>query len=119
MHAQCSRLLRQYHRQQRHTETRRGECEQRVLNRDHRTGAKIDIAFAGNDTVASLILGGTNVGPGTCGTDYVIQTSSDLNTWAPVVVGEVTIDNTAPGKSVSYTLTGAGKRFVRLLVNPN
>ena len=170
------------------------------------SGAKIDIAFSGNDTVATLILGGTNVGPGTYnatthpaffaatdagsivvpapaggysawqtanapgqtvaqdhdndgvdngieyfmgqsgtgftalpvldssnnitwtmgdsytgtyGFDYVIQTSSDLNAWTPVVVGEVTIDNTAPGKSVSYTITGAGKRFVRLLVNPN
>ena len=173
------------------------------------TGAKIDIAFSGNDTVATLILGGTNVGPGTYNatthpaffdatdagsivvpapaggysawqtangagsqtvdqdhdndgvdngieyfmggstvttgftplpvlnssnnitwtmgdtyigtydTDYVIQTSSDLITWAPVLVGDVVIDDTAPGKSVSYTLTGAGKRFVRLLVNPN
>ena len=56
---------------------------------------------------------------GTYATDYVIQTSSDLTTWASVPVGNVTIDNTAPGKSVSYTLTGSGKRFVRLLVNPD
>jgi len=170
------------------------------------SGAKIDIAFSGNDTVGSLILGGTNVGPGTynatthpaffdatgtgsivvpapaggyaawrdlyapgqtvdqdhdndgvdngieyfmgqtgngftplpvlnssnnitwtmgdtyTGTynaDYVVQTSSDLSIWTPVVVGDVVIDDIAPGKSVSYTLTGSGKRFVRLLVNPN
>jgi autotransporter-associated beta strand protein len=170
------------------------------------SGAKIDIAFSGNDTVATLILGGTNVGPGTYnatthpaffdatdtgsivvpapaggysawqsanapgqtvaqdhdndgvdngieyfmgqsgsgftalpvlnslnnitwtvgdtytgtyGTHYVVQTSSDLTTWSPVAIGNVNIDDTAPGKSVSYTLTGAGKRFVRLLVNPN
>ena len=50
---------------------------------------------------------------GTYGTDYVIQTSSDLNTWASAPVGEVTI---LTGTSVSYTL-GAGKRFVRLKVN--
>jgi hypothetical protein len=56
---------------------------------------------------------------GNYGTDYLIQTSSDLATWSPVAVGDVTIDNTAPGKSVSYTLTGTGKRFVRLLVNEN
>lgn len=172
------------------------------------SGAQIDIAFSGNDTVATLILGGTNVGPGTYnashptygsyfvatntgsivvpaptggysawqsanapgqtvaqdhdndgvangieyflgesgsgftalpvlnssnnitwtmgdtyigtyGTDYAVQTSSDLTTWSPAAIGDVDIDDTAPGKSVSYTLTGTGKRFVRLLVNPN
>ncbi len=175
------------------------------------SGAKIDIAFSGNDTVGTLILGGTNVGPGTYnashptygsyftatdsgsivvpapvggysawqnangagvqtvdqdhdndgvdngveyfmggntnttgftatpalnssnnitwtmgdtysgtyGTDYVVQTSSNLTAWSPVAIGDVVIDNTIPNKSVSYTLTGVGKRFVRLLVNPN
>ena len=39
---------------------------------------------------------------GVYGTDYVIQTSDDLNTWASAPVGEVTI---VPGTSVSYTLT--------------
>jgi autotransporter-associated beta strand protein len=53
---------------------------------------------------------------GTYGTDYVIQTSSDLTTWSPVLVGDVTI---VPGTSLTYTLSGSGKRFVRLLVNPN
>ena len=53
---------------------------------------------------------------GTYGTDYVIQTSSDLTTWDPVAVGDVSIDVALPGKSVSYTLTGTGKRFVRLKV---
>jgi autotransporter-associated beta strand protein len=53
---------------------------------------------------------------GTYGTDYLIQTSSDLATWTPVSVGDVAI---TPGTSLSYTLTGTGKRFVRLLVNPN
>ena len=56
---------------------------------------------------------------GVYGTDYLLQTSGDLTTWAPVAVGDVTIDNTAPGKSLTYTLTGSGTRFVRLLVNPN
>ncbi len=165
-------------------------------------GAKIDIAFSGNDSVAALVLGGTNMGPGTYnatshpafftgtgggnivvaptsgftawananapgqtvaqdhdndgvdngieyfmgqsgsaftatpvlnssnvitwtmgatytgtyGTDYVIQTSNELTTWAPVLVGDVTI---VPGASVSCTLSGPGKRFVRLLVKPN
>jgi autotransporter-associated beta strand protein len=171
------------------------------------TGAKIDIAFSGNDTVATLILGGTTMLPGTYnatnqptffdatstgsivvpaastgysawqsanapgqtvdqdhdndgvdngveyfmglsgnsftanpavaggavtwpmgatysgvyGADYVVQTSSDLDTWDPATVGAgagfVAI---TPGVSVTYTLpTGAGKIFVRLLVNPN
>ena len=53
---------------------------------------------------------------GTYGTDYLVQTSSDLNTWDPVPEASVTINNTAPGKSLAYTLTGAGKRFVRLKV---
>jgi autotransporter-associated beta strand protein len=56
---------------------------------------------------------------GTYGTDYLIQTSNELTIWDPVAEANVTIDNVAPGKSVSYTLTGPGKRFVRLLVNPN
>jgi autotransporter-associated beta strand protein len=56
---------------------------------------------------------------GVYGTDYRVQTSSDLTIWEPVAVGDVTIDNTAPGKSLTYTLTGSGKRFVRLVVNPN
>lgn len=56
---------------------------------------------------------------GAYGTDYAVQTSSDLTNWTAVPVGNVSIDNIAPGKSVSYTLTGSGKRFVRLLVNPD
>jgi fibronectin-binding autotransporter adhesin len=56
---------------------------------------------------------------GTYGTDYLIQTSNELTIWDPVTEANVTIDSVAPGKSVSYTLTGPGKRFVRLLVNPN
>lgn len=53
---------------------------------------------------------------GSYGTDYVIQTSNDLSIWTPVIVSDVTI---VAGTSVTYTLTGSGKRFVRLLVNPN
>jgi len=48
-------------------------------------------------------------------TDYVIQTSGDLTTWTPVPSGDVTI---VSGTSVSFTLTGPGKRFVRLVVTP-
>ena len=50
-----------------------------------------------------------------------VQTSPDLGTWTPATVGVgagfVAI---TPATSVTYTFTApAGKRFVRLLVNPN
>jgi autotransporter-associated beta strand protein len=53
---------------------------------------------------------------GAYGTDYVVQTSADLDSWSSVSAGDVTI---IAGSSVSYTLTGQGPRFVRLAVNPN
>jgi hypothetical protein len=53
---------------------------------------------------------------GVYGTDYVVQTSLDLVSWSSVNVADVTI---ITGTSVSYTLTGAGPRFVRLAVNPD
>lgn len=57
---------------------------------------------------------------GVYGTDYIVQTSSNLTNWTPATVGVgagfVVI---TPGTSVSYTLPpGAEKSFVRLLVTP-
>jgi autotransporter-associated beta strand protein len=53
---------------------------------------------------------------GVYGTDFVIQTSADLTSWSGVNQGDVSI---IAGISLTYTLTGQGPRFVRLLVNPD
>ena len=173
------------------------------------TGAKIDIAFSGNDTVATLILGGTTMPPGTYnatnqptffdatstgsivvpalvagysawqsangagvqtvdqdhdndgvkngieyflggtanttgftalpgpvagavtwpkaatytgtfGTGFKVQSSTDLINWTDAAAGAGAGQVNIVGNNVTYTLpTGAGKTFVRLLVNPN
>ncbi len=50
---------------------------------------------------------------GTYGTDYVIQTSTNLGTWTDVPLGNVTIDS----DSIDYTLpAGNPKQFARLKV---
>jgi len=51
---------------------------------------------------------------GVYGTDYVVQTSTNLVAWNGVAAGSVTI---LPGSSVAYTLPGGAKLFVRLVVN--
>jgi autotransporter-associated beta strand protein len=61
---------------------------------------------------------------GTFGTHFKVQSSTNLTTWIdapsdsnPGVAGTVYL---LSGNNVTYTLpTGAGKTFVRLLVNPN
>ena len=52
---------------------------------------------------------------GTYGTDYVVQTSTDLIAWSDVPESGVTI---VTGVSISYTATGPGVVFVRLKVSP-
>jgi hypothetical protein len=59
---------------------------------------------------------GGNIPSSAYGTQYVVQTSSDLQTWTDVAVGAVDLTNP---NEVSYTLTGASPRFVRLKVTPN
>jgi hypothetical protein len=44
---------------------------------------------------------------------FKVQTSSDLSTWT-----DVTPQPTPSGGSLTYTLTGSGKQFVRLSVTP-
>lgn len=52
---------------------------------------------------------------GTYGTDYVVQTSTNLTSWTNVLVTDPNLNN---GDPLQYTLpTGAGSVFVRLLVN--
>jgi autotransporter-associated beta strand protein len=50
---------------------------------------------------------------------FVVQTSSDLSTWADVDVGSLTTNADGPGGLLTYTLTGASPRFVRFKVTPN
>jgi fibronectin-binding autotransporter adhesin len=60
---------------------------------------------------------GGNIASSAYGTQFVIKTSTNLNSWEPVLVTDPRLGNTAG--SVSYTLpTGAGKIFVRLEVTP-
>jgi autotransporter-associated beta strand protein len=61
---------------------------------------------------------GGNIPSSAYGTQFVVQTSSNLTTWTPVDGSDANLSNTTG--SVSYTLpTGAGKLFVRLVVTPN
>jgi len=53
---------------------------------------------------------------GIYGTDYVIQTSTDLIAWSDVPESGVTI---VTGVSISHTITGADAQFVRLIVMPD
>jgi hypothetical protein len=62
---------------------------------------------------------GGNIPSSAYGTQYVVQTSSDLAVWDDVLVGDLTSNSAVPGGLLSYTLTGTGKRFVRLKVIPN
>ena len=57
---------------------------------------------------------GGNIASSAYGTQFVVQTSTDLVTWTDVASNDANLAN-ASG-SVSYTVTGAGKRFVRLKV---
>ena len=63
---------------------------------------------------------------GQYGIEFVVQTSSDLQTWTDVLDTDTSLINTdysagppAVDGSLSYTLTGASPRFVRLKVTPN
>lgn len=67
----------------------------------------------GSNTIAWV--NGGNISDFAYGTEFVVQTSSDLSTWNDVPLVNVT--NTAG--SVSYTLSGPGPQFVRLKVTPN
>jgi hypothetical protein len=63
---------------------------------------------------------GGNIPASAYGTEFKMQTSSDLATWSDVSVGSLTTNTSGPGGSLTYTLpTGSGKLFVRLVVMPN
>jgi hypothetical protein len=51
------------------------------------------------------------------GSQFVVQTSTDLASWTEVPgTGDANLVNTS--SSVAYTLSGSGKKFVRLKVTP-
>ena len=53
------------------------------------------------------------------GTQFVVQTSTDLETWEDVSEGQLDENTDGPGGSLSYIVSGSGKEFVRLKVTPN
>ncbi len=60
---------------------------------------------------------GGNIAPGEYGTQFVVQTSSDLSTWTDVPVGSLTTNTSS---TLTYTLPGGpGSSFVRLKVAAN
>ena len=61
---------------------------------------------------------GGNIPSSAYGSQFVVQTSTDLVNWTDVPgTGDANLANTSG--SVSYTVTGSGKQFVRLKVTPN
>jgi autotransporter-associated beta strand protein len=62
---------------------------------------------------------GGNIPASAYGTQFVVQTSSDLTIWADVLVGDLAVNTDGPGGSLTYTLTGGAPRFVRLKVTPD
>lgn len=93
-------------------------------------GVANGIAYFMNDTgVINLpgIIGGAvtwanggNIPASAYGTEFVVQTSSDLSSWTDLPSGDLATNTDGPAGSLTYTLpTGQGKLFVRLVVIPN
>jgi len=76
--------------------------------------------FTANPAIVSGAItwpNGGNIPASAYGTQFVVQTSSDLSSWTDVPVGSLT---TNTNSALTYTLpTGAGKIFARLVVTPN
>jgi hypothetical protein len=63
---------------------------------------------------------GGNIPASAYGTEFVIETSPDLDTWTPVDAGDLDANTDGPGGSLTYTLpTGTNRIFARLAVTPN
>lgn len=72
------------------------------------SGAKIDIAFSGNDTVGALVLGGTNVGPGVYNASHPTYGSYFTATDS----GSIMVPAPASGYSAWQAANGAGSQTV-------
>ncbi|MCX6878028.1 MAG: autotransporter-associated beta strand repeat-containing protein [Verrucomicrobia bacterium] len=81
------------------------------------TGLSTNPAINGTTKKVTWPNGG-NIANSEYGADkqFVVQTSSDLQTWTNVAAGAVDLTNP---NEVSYTLTGASPSFARLKVTPN
>ena len=76
-------------------------------------------SFVGN--TVSWTNGG-NISASTYGTQFIVQTSSDLVTWDEVAEGDLNSNTNGPAGSLSYSVdpaNGPAKQFVRLKVTPN
>ena len=65
---------------------------------------------------------GGNISASTYGTQFIVQTSSDLVTWDDVAEGDLNSNTNGPAGSLSYSVdpaNGPAKQFVRLKVTPN
>ncbi|MEO5715854.1 MAG: autotransporter-associated beta strand repeat-containing protein [Luteolibacter sp.] len=62
---------------------------------------------------------GGNIPASAYGTQFWVQTSTDLVSWTDVPTGSLTTNTDGPGGSITYTLTGTDKSFARLKVKPN
>ena len=60
---------------------------------------------------------GGNIPSSAYGSQFVVQTSTDLVNWTDVLVSDPNLLNSAG--AVSYTLSGTGKQFTRLKVTPD
>jgi hypothetical protein len=61
---------------------------------------------------------GGNIPSSAYGSQFVVQTSTDLVNWTDVPgTGDANLANASA--SVAYTVSGSGKQFVRLKVTPN
>ena len=60
---------------------------------------------------------GGNIDSSAYGTEFVVQTSTNLATWSDVLISDPNLSNTAG--SVSYTPTAPAPLFTCLKVTPN
>jgi hypothetical protein len=80
-----------------------------------------DLGFTANPGLVGNTVtwpNGGNIPSSAYGSEFVVQTSTDLVNWTDVPgTGDANLANTSA--SVSYTATGSGKQFVRLKVTPS
>jgi hypothetical protein len=80
-----------------------------------------DLGFTANPGLVGNTVtwpNGGNIDSAAYGSEFVVQTSTDLVNWTDVPgTGDANLANASA--SVAYTVTGSGKQFVRLKVTPS
>jgi hypothetical protein len=80
-----------------------------------------DLSFTANPGLVGNTVtwpNGGNIPSSAYGSEFVVQTSTDLVNWTDVPgTGDANLANASA--SVAYTVTGSGKQFVRLKVTPS